>query len=290
MALTNQPYLPLYVDDYLSDEKLNQCEPSSEGIYIRIMGMMHKSKDYGSIELTPFDEAKHEQKVSKLKANEKQTELIKFLDCNADDFYLMACKVQTMIGRDLTLVVSALIDLVGNDVLQFTNKILVQKRMKKDGEKSKIRANAGAKGGKKEKQTLSKKEAKAKQIPVNGNVIVNENVDESENEDKGGAGEKIDPNKIIGLYHQFCKDLPKVAVLNKSRKATIKARINEHGVNTVTQVFQLAGQSNFLLGNNDKNWNATFDWIMKPTNFVKVLEGNYNDKKNNTTTQYQGNR
>ncbi len=283
MALTNQPYLPLYVDDYLSDEKLNQCESSSEGIYIRVMGIMHKSKEYGNVILTPFDEAKHKQKANKLKANFEQNEnknLLQYLNIDVDAFYLMVCKVQSMIGRDLTLVTNALTDLLGNDVLQFSNKMLTQKRMKKDGEKSKIRANAGAKGGKKEKETLSKKEAKAKQFPVNGNVIVNENVDVNKNETgkKEKAGEKIKAEKIIDLYHQFCKGLPNVQVLNQNRKTSIKARLNEHGLNNLTKVFQLAGQSKFLIGENDKNWNATFDWLMNPTNFVKVLEGNYKNK------------
>ena len=35
MALRNQPYIPLYVQDFLTDEKLNQCSPASQGIYIK---------------------------------------------------------------------------------------------------------------------------------------------------------------------------------------------------------------------------------------------------------------
>lgn len=116
---------------------------------------------------------------------------------------------------------------------------------------------------------------KEKKIPVNGNGIKN-GIGKKEN-----AGEKIKPEKIIDLYHQFCKDLPKVQVLNKNRKSSIKVRLNEHGLNNVTKVFQMAGVSKFLIGENEKNWHATFDWLMNPSNFVKVLEGNYTGKNDN---------
>ena len=33
-----------------------------------------------------------------------------------------------------------------------------------------------------------------------------------------------------------------------------------------------------MKGENDRNWRADFDWIMKPTNMCKVLEGKYDDK------------
>jgi hypothetical protein len=43
-------------------------------------------------------------------------------------------------------------------------------------------------------------------------------------------------------------------------------------------VFENAESSSFLKGSNDRNWTATFDWLIKDTNMVKVLEGNYADK------------
>ena len=36
--------------------------------------------------------------------------------------------------------------------------------------------------------------------------------------------------------------------------------------------------SNFLQGMNDKGWVITFDWFVKPNNFVKVLDGNYSNR------------
>jgi hypothetical protein len=39
-----------------------------------------------------------------------------------------------------------------------------------------------------------------------------------------------------------------------------------------------ASASSFLAGQNRRDWQATFDWLFRPNNFVKVLEGNYKDK------------
>ena len=43
------PYFPLYVDAFISDEKLNECSAQANGIYIRLLCLMHKSEDYGKI-------------------------------------------------------------------------------------------------------------------------------------------------------------------------------------------------------------------------------------------------
>ena len=43
-------------------------------------------------------------------------------------------------------------------------------------------------------------------------------------------------------------------------------------------MFQNAESSSFLNGKNDRNWTATFDWLIKDGNMAKVLEGNYADK------------
>lgn len=41
-------------------------------------------------------------------------------------------------------------------------------------------------------------------------------------------------------------------------------------------------ESEFLKGKNERHWTATFDWLMKPNNMTKVLEGNYRNKGTST--------
>lgn len=51
MALRDQPYIPLYVMDFNNDEKLRMCSAAATGVYIRLMCILHKSKDYGKLHL-----------------------------------------------------------------------------------------------------------------------------------------------------------------------------------------------------------------------------------------------
>jgi hypothetical protein len=101
---------------------------------------------------------------------------------------------------------------------------------------------------------------------------------DKEEDNKGGVGEKIDYDFIAGNYHSLCPKMNKVSVINDQRKGFINARVGEFGMDKVISVLRMAGESEFLNGKNDKAWKADFEWIMRPTNFVKILEGKY---KNN---------
>ncbi|MCT4143029.1 hypothetical protein HZP66_02165 [Elizabethkingia anophelis] len=99
--------------------------------------------------------------------------------------------------------------------------------------------------------------------------------------------------EIIEYFHEQCSLLPKVQIVGETRKKAIKARIKDVGVERVMQVIRLTGESSFLNGENDRGWSADFDWIMKPTNFTKILEGNYRNRTNGhnqTTSTGSGNK
>lgn len=86
-----------------------------------------------------------------------------------------------------------------------------------------------------------------------------------------------DIQSVVDYYHQICIDLPKIRTLTKQRKSAVKARLTESGIDTITEAFRKAQASDFLTGKvND--FKASFDWIMKPSNFCKILEGNYDNR------------
>lgn len=62
------------------------------------------------------------------------------------------------------------------------------------------------------------------------------------------------------------------------RGKMLKARIAEYGEDAIFKAIDNIRHSSFLRGQNDRGWTITFDWFVKPSNFVKVLEGNYADK------------
>ena len=67
-----------------------------------------------------------------------------------------------------------------------------------------------------------------------------------------------------------------------TRGKSLKARINQNGVETVLKAVENIRRSSFLQGQNNRGWTITFDWFVKPNNFIKVLEGQYDDRKTNT--------
>ena len=63
------------------------------------------------------------------------------------------------------------------------------------------------------------------------------------------------------------------------RHSMLKERINDYGLDDVLKAIEKAKESDFLHGINKRNWKATFDWFIRPNNFPKVLEGNYDNKE-----------
>lgn len=87
--------------------------------------------------------------------------------------------------------------------------------------------------------------------------------------------DKTDYQQIADMYNETCVSFPKLVKLSQTRKKAIKARLNTYTVEDFKKLFEMAEQSDFLKGNNKRNWTATFDWLIKDSNMAKVLEGNY---------------
>lgn len=94
---------------------------------------------------------------------------------------------------------------------------------------------------------------------------------ENENEDR------IEYKDIIETFNNT--RFAKIQKLSDARKKHLSARIKEYGIDKIKEVFLLADKSDFLRGINKNSWTATFDWIINPNNFVKIMEGNYNNKE-----------
>lgn len=74
------------------------------------------------------------------------------------------------------------------------------------------------------------------------------------------------------------KQVRKIVKLNQSRMSQVLARTKEYGKEAVAQVIIKTANSNFLNGDNNRGFLASFDWIFRPTNFPKIYEGNYDNR------------
>ncbi len=73
------------------------------------------------------------------------------------------------------------------------------------------------------------------------------------------------------------KAIPKVNGIRERREASLFARLRVYGIDAVYTVITKAAASSFLNGGGAKSFIANFDWVFRPNNFPKVLEGNYDD-------------
>jgi len=134
------------------------------------------------------------------------------------------------------------------------------------------RSEAGRRGGKQtQANQASATFAQANQaVSVNGNVNVNVNDNVNVN---------VDYKDIISEWNSFTWKLSKLKALNTERKKHLKIRIKEHGREELSNAFKKVKDSEFLQGENDSNWKANFDWVINSSNFVKIIEGNYDNQQ-----------
>lgn len=87
-------------------------------------------------------------------------------------------------------------------------------------------------------------------------------------------------DEVIEAWNSLDKNIKEVKALNvgTDRYKLIKARINQYGLDEVLKAIRSIDDSEFLKGY-VKDFVITFDWFVRPNNFVKVWEGNYLDKK-----------
>ena len=90
--------------------------------------------------------------------------------------------------------------------------------------------------------------------------------------------ESVTCKQVVDLYHDICISFPKIRSVSDARRKAIKARLKNYTLDDFRTVFENAEASSFLKGSNDRNWTATFDWLIKDSNMAKILEGNYADK------------
>ena len=84
--------------------------------------------------------------------------------------------------------------------------------------------------------------------------------------------------QIADMYNDTCVSFPRLTSLSEARKKAIKARLKVYSLEDFQRLFEKAEASTFLKGGNDRNWSATFDWLIKDTNMAKVLDGNYDNR------------
>ncbi len=89
----------------------------------------------------------------------------------------------------------------------------------------------------------------------------------------------FDYASVVESFNSTCSSLPHIRGLNDQRRKAIRkaaAQVEEAG--GFPALFAKVEASDFLTGRSG-SWNGCgFDWILKPANLTKILEGNYDNR------------
>ena len=92
---------------------------------------------------------------------------------------------------------------------------------------------------------------------------------------------KIDFEKVRQQFNRLMdgKKIPSLkGKIAGQRRAFFEARVREYGITAAYRVMIKAARSGFLNGNGGRAWVANFEWIFRPNNFPKVLDGYYDEQ------------
>ena len=91
---------------------------------------------------------------------------------------------------------------------------------------------------------------------------------------------KINFDLYMDEFNQRCTNLPKVSKITEKRKTAIRRFNIDFNLEDFKTVCDLANQSPFLIGENERGWKADFDFLLRVDKATAILEGTkYNGKK-----------
>ena len=100
---------------------------------------------------------------------------------------------------------------------------------------------------------------------------------------------QTDVRRVVDAWNELQSYgiIPIVRVKGESERIKmLKARIRQYGVDKVLEAIEKIKESDYLQGKNRHNWSIKFDWFVRPNNFPKVLEGNYDNGSHEKRTVF----
>jgi hypothetical protein len=115
---------------------------------------------------------------------------------------------------------------------------------------------------------------------------------QSPSENSKKSLKREDEDKLMRLWNELTVKYPvlaKVLKISPERRRHLKQRfINKDFMLKFEEVLKKIPKSKFLLGENDRKWVVSFDWLIaNDTNYLKILEGKYEERKSEATKKIE---
>lgn len=128
---------------------------------------------------------------------------------------------------------------------------------------------------------------------VSSDAVRTKNIEQRTNNNSPTGRVAVPLQKIVDLYHEHCPQLPACKVLSDKRKAQLRARwktfeftrsrrgkdpetIAFNDLSTWERYFKfITERCPFMNGDNDRGWVANFDFVIRESGMIGVMENKY---------------
>lgn len=246
------PAFQFYIGDWLKDTRI--LTPLTRGIWIDMLCFMWHAEERGKIE-----------------GNKDQLTR------------LLSCKIEEIDSAVEELKLTRIADVSVTKSLHVTdcNEIVtvINRRMYREENERKLTRCRVQKFRNGKKNTL-----------CNGDVTVPSSSSSSSsiiNDSKESFVDRCPHQEIINLFHSVLPELQRVQVWGNDRQSFLRSRWKEkperQSLEWWETFFKSVGESDFLMGRKpgrDGSFLCTLEWLVRPKNFNKVIEGNYKNREN----------
>lgn len=261
------PWSKWFWADYEADTGLRASSLCAQGLWMRMLGIMARSKKRGF-----------------LLDGEKQ---------------MKSKTLAKLVGEDEAVVDGLIAELEDHDVPSRTEDgTLYSRRMVREARLSEIRSRAGQQGGRPKSKTKANGKANPKQCVKAPSASAYAYASSflkgqrKKGRSKRGGGSAARPTArtkradLVRLWNEFAgrrrpglqQVKPVVAIVEGSeRERLLQARLKEPAFDFEKVLAAAEGQP-FLFGENERGWTISFDWLLSSSNYVKVLELRYEDR------------
>lgn len=89
---------------------------------------------------------------------------------------------------------------------------------------------------------------------------------------------------IQKAFREHLPAMPQIRDMTEARKKMVRSIVKRGGryaqPDFFPEFFKYVSKSKFLTGRSENPWHGCcFDWLLKPANFQKIIEGNYHPEQ-----------
>ena len=275
----NRPSFQFYPADWRNNAKLRRCSEAARGAWIDILCVLHDSDEYGVCRW-PLRDLARAAGVSLRSTNELVTnDVLKGADRDAEPFVFTPRHAGTT-GDPVILV-----EHHGGPVWYSSRLVRDEYVRQRRGAGSRFTADnqppkAEPKPSIGERQgdgaSSSSSSSKDQKITEAAASVVRET-----------RTPPCPQGEIVALYHAVLPSLRRVREWTPARQVLLRKRWSEspdrQSLEWWRQFFAYVAESDFLMGRthgqNGEGFDCDLEWLVRPKNFVKVIEGRYENRR-----------